>query len=128
MQILILIYLLIEAINILFTSRFGFSHPMDRPLAYTTVRKVLVGVRYLIVLIILFLSLSSNILPGLIFLLLPFAIDKIIFKYCKNREKQRLIRLYTSKENSPKPMSQKEAEDVANTMIEMHIKNKEYSF
>lgn len=128
MQIAILVYLIIEAINIIYTSKFGFSPIESQPFAYRSVRKVSIVSRHLLVIIIFLTSFNSSLFVGIIFLLAPFIIDKIIFQFCKRREKKRLAKLYMSKEDNPKPMLKKEAEKTANTMIEMYSKNKEYAF
>ncbi len=128
MQIAVFIYLLIEAVNIFFTSKFGFSHAMDQPPAYRDVRKVLMVARYILVALIFFLSFNSNIIAGTIFLIAPLIVDKIILQFCKRRERKRLIKLYMRKEDNPKPMSKKDAQATAKTMVEMYAKNKEYVF
>lgn len=128
MEFLALIYLIVEAVNIIFTSKFGFSHPMDQPLAYRSVRRILITIRYLLVIVIFSINFNNNLLLGLVFLIAPFFVDRVIFQFCKKRERNKLIKLYMDKEGNSKPMSKKDAERTANTMIAMYSKNKKYAF
>lgn len=128
MEFLALIYLIIEVFNIIFTSKFGFSPPMNQPLTYINVRRILIAIRYLLVVVIFFINFNNNFLLGLAFLITPFFVDKAIFQFCKKRERNKLIKLYMSKEGNSKPMSKEDAEGTANTMIAMYSKNKEYAF
>lgn len=128
MQFSILIYLIVEAINIIFTSKFGFSPSLHQPLAYRSVRRILIAIRYLLVTVIFFINFNTSFLLGLAFLITPFFVDKVILQFCKKRERNKLIKLYMSKEGNSKPMSKDDAEETANTMIAMYSKNKEYEF
>lgn len=87
MGFLVLIYLIVEAVNIIFTSKFGFSHSMHQPLAYRSVRRILIAIRYLLVTVIFFINFNSNLLLGFAFLITPFFVDKAIFLFCKKRER-----------------------------------------
>jgi len=128
MLIAVLVYLIVETINIIYTSKFGFSHAMDQPMPYRDTRKVLVTVRFILVILIFFLSVDSNLGVGIVFLIAPALIDKIIFQFCKNRERKRLIKLFMSKEDNPNPMSKKDAEESANDLLNFYSENNEYAF
>ena len=129
--IFIAIYVIVEATNIIYTAIFGFSHPMDQPVAYKKIRNYSVFIRYTLV-VLAFLSIyKTNLLLAIIILFTPLVIDKIIFQYCKKREKSKLVKLYMKKNDSLpefKPMTKEKAEQTATDMIDMYIKNKEYPF
>ena|SRR3989344_739213 len=127
---MIYLYLLIETINLIYTSRFGLKRPLDQPLAYSKVRMFLKSLKYITAVIsaIIFFS-DGNILTTLIIIVLPFLTEKALYSFCKKKALERLVTLYTNKEKMKKDiMEPKEAKEVASTIFESEVREGALTF
>lgn len=117
--------LLLEAVNYFYTSKYGFKEAFEQPLAYQRVRTLLKFIRYPLSLYLFIILFPTKFALSISFLVFPYMFERILFAYCRDREKQALIKMYMDGNNQT---TKKQAEDTANVMIDIFSKDKSHLF
>ncbi len=127
MILFVLLYSFVEIMNVFYTARFGIRAIENQPITYIKVRFWLRAIKYSCAVIVSFTLLAKGaLILGVIILLLPYIVEKLLYLFCRRRAVKKLVKLLCNKngkhDENEEPMSYEDAKRIAPDMVEDEIK------
>lgn len=130
MAYILLSYLCVEAVNIIYTARFGIQTLGGQPSGYKGIRLTLFFLKYgLAIASAINLFIAYDYIFAIVILLAPFVIEKILYQYCLNRTVNKMAKGISERSKGDKePLTYEQAKRAARHIVEGNLEDRQTFF